>query len=273
MQTKRPITSYILLIIYALIVLLPLLDLLSLSFKDLPGIIGHPFTPPATFRWSNYVNAWTQGDLGTFLINTAIVAVVSVAVILTFSSMAAYVIARIQFRGNQVIYLAFLAGLALPIQMIAIPLFILMRQLNLLDNLLSLILVYSASGMSFSVFLLVNFIRAVPKDLEEAAVLDGASHFQTYFHVVLPLIRPSLSTVGLLNFVQAWNGFFFPLILLSDPSHMTVAVGVLSFVGQYATQWNMLLPALVIVMLPTIIVFAIASRQFVRNMTAGAVKL
>lgn len=273
METKRPIISYLLLIICALVILLPLLDLLSLSFKDLPGIIGQPFALPKVFQWSNYVNAWVEGSIGTFLLNTAIVAVVSVAVIIAFSSMAAYVIARFEFRGNQFIYLAFLAGLALPIQMIAVPMFILMRQLNLLDNLLSVILVYSASGLSFSVFLLVNFIRSIPKDLEEAAMLDGASHVQSFYHVILPLIRPSLTAVALLNFVSAWNGFFFPLILLSDPNQMTVAVGVLSFVGQYATQWNLLLPALVMVMLPTIVVFIVASRQFVRNMTAGALKL
>ncbi|HEY7415399.1 MAG TPA: ABC transporter permease subunit, partial [Ktedonobacteraceae bacterium] len=109
--------------------------------------------------------------------------------------------------------------------------------------------------------------------LEEAALLDGASYFQIYWRIVLPLIRPSLGTVALLNFISAWNGFFFPLILLSNPDQMTVAVGVLSFVGQYATAWNLLLPALVIVTLPTAIVFIIVSQQFIRNMTAGAIKL
>lgn len=273
MQTKRPWISYVVLIICALIVLIPLVDLVLLSFKDLPDIVGHPFSLPNSWHFQNYIDAWNQGNLFSFLINTAIVAVVSVVIILLFSAMAAYVIARFEFRGNQLIYLGFLAGLALPIQMIAVPVFILMKQLNLLDNIFSVILVYSASGMSFSVFLLVNFIRSVPKDLEEAAFLDGAGYFQTFTRVILPLVRPALSTVGLLNFVSAWNGFFFPLILLQNPDHLTVAVGVLSFVGQYATQWNLLLPALVIVMIPTILVFFFASKQFIRNMTAGAVKM
>ncbi|SFU45158.1 carbohydrate ABC transporter permease [Alicyclobacillus macrosporangiidus] len=273
MQAKRPWIQYVILVIYALIVILPLLNLVFLSFKDLAGIAQHPFGPPATWHWSNYAQAWTDGNLLTYLVNTAIVSVLSVFIILLFSSAAAYVLARFEFRGNQLIYLTFLAGLALPIQMIAIPLFILMKHLNLLDHLLSVVLVYSASGLSFSVFLLVNFIRSVPRDLEEAAFLDGANHWQVYIRVILPLIRPSLTTVGLLNFIHSWNGFFFPLILLSNPEHMTVAVGVLSFIGEYATQWNLLLPALVIVMLPTIIVFVIASRQFIRNMTAGAIKI
>ncbi|WP_067930053.1 carbohydrate ABC transporter permease [Alicyclobacillus kakegawensis] len=273
MQAKRPVISYLLLILCALVIVLPLLDLVSLSFKDLPGIVGHPFSLPEKIYWSNYATAWSDGRLGRFLINTAIVSVVSVAVIILFSSMAAYAIARFQFIGNQLIYLGFLAGLALPIQMIAVPLFILMRQLNLLDNLISVILVYSASGMSFSVFLLVNFIRSVPKDIEDSALIDGAGYFHVFYRIILPLIRPSLTTVALLNFVSAWNGLFFPLVLLSNPDHMTVAVGVLSFIGQYATQWNLLLPSLVIVMLPTLFVFIFASRQFIRNMTAGAVKL
>ncbi len=273
MEFKRPVVAYVILAIAAIVALYPLLDMVLMSFKSLAGIISAPFSLPSTWHLANYSTAWTQGNLLSYLVNTAIVAVVSVAAIIFFSSMAAYVIARFSFKGNQLIYLTFLAGLALPIQMIAVPLFILMTQLHLLDNLLAVILIYAASGMSFSVFLLVNFIRSVPKDLEEAAFLDGASYFQTYWHVILPLIRPSLSVTALLNFINAWNGFFFPLILLSNPNRMTVAVGVLSFVGQYSTEWNLLLPALVIIMLPTIIVFVIVSRQFIRNMTAGAVKM
>jgi len=165
-----------------------------------------------------------------------------------------------------------LAGLALPIQLIAVPLFIIMKNMNLLNNLLSVILVYVASGMSFSVFLLVNFFRTIPVDLEEAARIEGANVVQIYALIMLPLVRPALTSVGLFNFVSAWNALFFPLIFLSAKSQMTVTVGVLSFVGQYSTQWNLLLPALVIVILPTVVVFSLASRQFIRGLTAGAVR-
>lgn len=265
--------SYAVLTVYALIVLLPLLDLLFLSFKSLPEIIGQPFSPPSSLQPGNYADAWTQGNLGTYLFNTAVVSVVSVGAIILLASMAAYAIARFEFPGNQVVYMFFLAGLALPIQMIAVPLFILMRQLDLVNNLLSLILIYTASGLSFSVFLLVSFVRNIPRALDESAFLDGANEVQVYWHIIFPLLRPALTVVALLNFLTTWNGFFFPLILLTDPSKMTVAVGVLSFVGQYATQWNLLLPALVIVMIPTVIIFAVAAKQFVRNMTGGALKV
>lgn len=270
---RSTLVAYGVLGAYGLLVLLPIADMVLLSFKSLSGIVSRPLALPTHWAISNYVQAWQEGNLATYLINTSIVAVVSVAGITFLSSMAAYGIARLQFAGNQWVYLLFLAGLALPIQMIAIPLFILMHHLDLLDHLASVILVYTASGLSFSVFLLVNFIRNVPRDLEEAAFIDGAHHFHVYWHVVLPLVRPSLFTVAILNFIAAWNNFFFPLILLTNPDRMTVAVGVMSFVGQYSTQWNLLLPALVIVMLPTMIAFVFVARQFVRNMMAGAIKL
>ncbi|QSO53996.1 carbohydrate ABC transporter permease [Alicyclobacillus curvatus] len=261
------------LILYALIVVLPVIDLVLLSFKSYAGIVGNPLTLPHVWHWSNYVKAWSQGDVGQYLINTTIVSVASTIMVLVFASMAAYVIARFSFRGNQVIYLSFVLGLAMPITLIAIPLFVLMRQLNLVDNLWSLILVYSASGIAFAVFLLVNFIRGVPRDLEEAALIDGAGYMQIFTRIILPLIRPSLTTVAVFHFVNSWNGFLVPLVLLQSPSRFTVTVGVLDFVGEYNTQWDLLLPTLVMVMLPTLIVFVIASKQFVRNMTAGAVKL
>ncbi len=270
---NRSIVVYAILILYAILVIFPLGNMILLSFKSLGGIVGHPLRWPSHWYVSNYEEAWQEGNLLDYLLNTTFVAMISVTVISFLSSMAAYAIARFHFRGNQFIYLMFLAGLALPIQMIAIPLFILMRQLDLLDHLASVTIVYIASGLSFSVFLLVNFIRNIPRELEEAALVDGASYWQIYWHVVLPLIRPSLSTVAILNFIAAWNNFFFPLILLTNPSRMTVAVGVMFFVGQYATQWNLLLPALVIVTLPTMLAFIVVSRQFIRNIMGGAIKL
>ncbi len=268
----KKLAVYAVLTVFAIIVILPIADMILMSFKSLAGIVGQPLSIPHHWRFSNYGLAWSEGNLLGYLINTAVVAVLSVVLIVFLSSLAAYGIARFKFVGNQAVYLLFLAGLALPIQMIAVPLFILMRQLSLLDHLASVTIIYIASGLSFSVFLLVNFIRHVPRELEEAAFIDGATHFQVYWHVILPLVRPSLSTVAVLNLISAWNNFFFPLILLNNPQRMTVAVGIMSFVGQYATQWNLLLPALVIVMIPTVIAFIVVSRQFVRNMMAGAVK-
>ncbi len=267
------VAQYAVLVLYGIIVLFPLLDMVFLSVKSLPGIVSYPFRPPHAIEWQNYVTAWTQGDIGRYIFNTVWMALASVLVVLALSSAAAYVLGRYSFRGNQTIYLMFLAGLALPIQLLAVPLFVIMRQLNLLDDPLSLVVIYGSSGLSFTIFLLTNFARSIPKELEEAAFMEGASPFRVYLQVVVPLMRPILGTAALFNFVGAWNGFFFPLILLSSTSSMTVSVGVLSFVGVYSTQWNYLIPALLMVMFPTVLVFVLASRQFIRGLTAGALKV
>jgi raffinose/stachyose/melibiose transport system permease protein len=264
--------THTVLTVYALIVLLPLLMVVYLSFKDIAGILGTPLSPPSQLHPENYTTAWVEGGLGRFLINTIVVAGVSVAMILAFSSLAAFVIARYRFRGNQLLYLFFISGMALPIQIVALPIFVMIRNLHLLDSLWALILVFSSGGISFSMFILVNFMRTVPGELQEAAVMDGAGPMGIYWHVVLPLIRPAIGIVAIFQFITAWKEFFLPLLLVQNPQHMTVAVGMLSFVGEHTTEWQLLLAALVIVSLPTLIGFLLVSKQFQRNLTAGAIK-
>lgn len=265
--------SHTILVFYGLIVLVPMLFVVYLSFKSLAGVVATPLSLPKPFQPQNYSTAWSSGDLGRYLLNTLVVAVVTVALVLACSSLAAFVIARYRFRGNQLLYLFFVSGLALPIQIIALPLFILMRNLGLLDTLPSLVLVFAASGVSFSVFLLVNFMRTVPGELQEAAVVDGAGPLQIYWHVVLPLIRPALGIVAIFQFMAAWKEFFLPLLLVQSPKNMTVSVGVLSFIGEHTTQYQLLLAALVIVSLPSLIGFLLVARQFRRNLLGGAVKM
>lgn len=267
-----PVVEYGVLIVYALIVLLPLALLFLLSVKSLAGIVAHPLHIPRAFQWSNYAHAWTQGNLGRYILNTLWMSVASVAVVIFAGSLAAFAIGRYRFRGNQVLYLTFIAGLAFPVQMLAVPLYSLLNTARLIDNPLSLVVVYGSTGLAFAVFLLTGFARGLPKEYEEAAVVEGASPFYIYRRIALPLMRPILATVALFNFVTSWNGFFFPLILITSRSQMTVTVGVLSFVGQYQTDWQYLIPALIIVMLPPIAVFIVASRQFVRGLTAGGLK-
>lgn len=272
-RRRAAAVSHTILVIYGLIVLVPLLFVVYLSFKSLSGILATPMSLPDRMHFENYTQAWSEGDLLRLLVNTVVVALVTITVILAVSSLAAFVIARYHFRGNQLLYLFFVAGLALPIQIIALPVFILMRNLSLLNSLWSLILVFSAGGVSFSVFLLVNFMRTIPAELQEAAVMDGAGPLQIYWHVVLPLVRPALGIVAIFQFIAAWKEFFFPLLLIQSPKSMTVPVGVLSFVGEHSTDWNLLLAALVIVSLPTIVGFLLVAKQFRRNLMGGGVKM
>ncbi|MFT4043087.1 MAG: carbohydrate ABC transporter permease [Gordonia sp. (in: high G+C Gram-positive bacteria)] len=258
---------------YSLIVLLPLLFIIYLSVKDLPGIVGTPLSVPHSIQTRNYTQAWADGSLGRFLLNTVIVAVVSVAGILLFSTLAAFVIARYRFTGRQLLYLFFISGMALPVQIIALPVFILVKDIHLLNSLASLVLVYAAAGISFSVFLLVNFMRGIPDELQEAAVIDGAGPARICWHIVLPLVRPAFAIVAIFQFLAVWKEFLLPLILVQDPAKMTVGVGILSFVGEYGTQWDLLLAALAIVSIPSIVGFLLVARQFRRGLMSGGVKM
>lgn len=264
---------HILLLGYAAVVVYPLLIMIASSLKTTGEIYDNPLSLiPQTIRFANYANAWEQANFGTYFRNSIFVGFVSVFFILFFGSMAAYVLARFPFRGNRAIYLLFLAGFMIPVRLAIVPLFIMMRDLRLLDTLWSLILVYIAAGMPFTIFLMVNFFRHIPSDLEDAAVLDGAGPFQVYYQIMLPLVRPALATVGLFHFLNVWNDFFFPLIFIRSEDLRTVPLGVSTFFGEYSNDWALLFAALSISIVPVIIVYLLASKQFISGLTAGAIK-
>lgn len=263
----------ILLLSYAAVVVYPLLIMMVSSLKTTAEIFESPLgLVPDTLRWANYLDAWNQANFGIYFRNSIFVGVVAVVLILFFGSMSAYVLARFSFPGNRVIYLLFLAGFMIPVRLAIVPLFIMMRDLRLLDTLWSLILVYVASGMPFTIFLLVNFFRHIPRDLEDAAVLDGAGPFQVYYQIMLPLVRPALATVGLFHFLNVWNDFFFPLIFIRSEELRTVPLGVSTFFGEYTNDWALLFAALSISIVPVIVVYLLASKQFISGLTAGAIK-
>jgi raffinose/stachyose/melibiose transport system permease protein len=270
---ERHLGAHLVLALYAVVVVLPLLFVAFLSFKDIPGILGTPLKWPTHWYTDNYSQAWTSGSLLRLLVNSVLVAGGADLAVLLLSSLVAFVIARYRFTGNQALFLFFMSGMALPIQLVALPVFILVRNIGLLNSLWGLVIVMAAGGMSFSVFILTNFMRGIPMDLQEAATVDGAGPLRVYWHVVLPLVRPALSIVAIFQFLAIWKEFFLPLLLIQDPNRMTVAVGLLNFVGQYSTQWQLMLAGIVIVSLPTIVGFMLVARQFRRNLMAGAVKL
>lgn len=263
----------LLLIGYAVLVVYPLLIMVASSLKTTGEIFANPLSLiPESIRLGNYAEAWNQANFGTYFRNSIFVAVVSVLLILLFGSMAAYVLARFSFPGNRVIYLLFLAGFMIPVRLAIVPLFIMMRDLRLLDTLWSLIVVYIASGMPFTIFLMVNFFRHIPRDLEDAAVLDGAGPFQVYYQIMLPLVRPALATVGLFHFLNVWNDFFFPLIFIRSENLRTVPLGISTFFGEYTNDWALLFAALSISIVPVVVIYLLASKQFIAGLTSGAIK-
>ena len=268
----KKVLTHLLFIGYSMTVIYPLLLVLFNSFKSTQEIFSSPYGLPTSLKLDNYINAWETANFAGYFKNSLFVTLVSIVLILFLSSMASYVLARFKFKGNILIYFFFLLGLMLPIRLAIIPLFILLRDLGLLDSYTGLILVYVASGIPFSIFILYTFFQSIPEELSEAARVEGASSFKIYYMIMLPLVRPALATVAIFNFISLWNDFFFPFILLRDPEKYTLPVGLSKFFGEYSTDWASLFAGLSLSIIPVVIVFFILSKQFVEGLTAGAVK-
>lgn len=262
----------VILSVLAFISLYPVFVMFVSSFKTQLDIFMHPFALPSKFNLANYVTAWAQAQMGTYFINSVAVSTSTVVLIVLFASMAAYVFARFQFPGKQLLFLLLLAGLVLPGRLALVPQFILVRNLGLLDHRTALVLIYTAGAMPFSIFILTNYLQTIPHEIEESAVIDGASVWVRYARIMLPLSRPGLATIAVFNLVGVWNDFFLPLIILRTPAKMTIPVGLTVFFGEYTVQWNLLFAALALASLPMIILFLLMTRQFIQGLTAGALK-
>ena len=262
----------IVLIVWAFVNLFPVGIMIFSGFKDTREIFLSPFSLPAEWSLDNHIEAWNEANFAQYFINSVLVSVISIGTILFTSSMAAFVIAKYHFPGRRLLFLFLISGLALPVRLAIIPLFLLVRSLGIQDTLISLILVYTAGGVSFSMFLLTNFFAGIPNEFHDSAVMDGAGNFRIYAQIYLPLLRPALATVAIFNFINVWNDFFFPLIFISSERKMTIPLGIQSFFGEFSVQWDMLFSALSIAVVPMIIFFLILSRQFISGLTEGAIK-
>lgn len=263
---------YALLVGYGLTVIYPIFLMLLSSFKSGREIMRDPFALPQSFTLGNYVEAWTAGNFSTYFGNSVFVTACALLLVLALGSLAAYPLGRYAFRGKQWLMLYFLAGLMLPVRLGILPLFFLMRTLGLLNTPWSLILVYAASGLPFTIFVLASFFETLPRELEEAARLDGASEFRIYAQVMLPLIRPALATVAIFNFIPWWNDFFFPLIFIRAERFKTLPLGLFSFFGEHQNDWALLFAGLTITALPLLVLYLFASRQIIKGLTSGALK-
>lgn len=263
---------HIVLGIYALIVLYPLVTMLLSSLKTTRELYTNPYGWPAQPMWSNYVKAWKEANFALYVKNSLWVTGTSTAAIVFCASMASFVLGRIPFRWNPWVYFLFVAGLVVPSRLSVIPLFLLIRDLKLFNSHFALTLIYTAGAMPFSIFLLTTFFRQIPKELEEAAVVEGAGLFTVYWRIMMPLVRPALATVAIFEMLHIWNDFFWPLIFLRSNKLMTIPVGLSVFFGEYATDWATLFAALAISIVPILIMFVVLSRQFIAGLTAGAIK-
>ncbi|MFD5029962.1 carbohydrate ABC transporter permease [Streptomyces sp. NPDC058405] len=266
--------SHGVLVIWAVLVVLPLLWAVMTSFKDDRSIFTSPWSLPDTLHFENWSRAWTQAHMSDYFLNTVLVVAGSLIGTLLLSSMAAYVLARFEFPGNRFIYYLFIGGMSFPIILALVPLFYVMNNLGLLNSIHGLILVYIAYSLPFSVFFLTAFFKTLPTSVAEAAIIDGASHTRTFFQVMLPMAKPGLISVGIFNFLGQWNQYLLPTVLNTDPDHKVLSQGLVQLaVSQgYKGDWSGLFAGLVMAMLPVLAAYIIFQRQVVAGLTAGALK-
>lgn len=259
---------------YAVIVVYPMFWLIATSFKDSWGIFKNPWALPEKMNWINFYNAWVKAQLGHKFLNSLIVDVSALFFILFLSANAAYVLARFDFPGNKVIFYLFLSGMALPVFMLIIPLFILMQQLHLLNTRIGLIVVYTVYSLSFTIFVLRGFFRTLPQELAEAALIDGCSPFGVYWKIMLPLAKPGLVTAGIFVFIGLWNEYPLALVLCNLDRLQTLPLGIasLTMTLKYQSDWGALFAGLTIVVIPTVIIYSLFQKQIQAGLTAGAVK-
>ncbi|MDR2311708.1 MAG: carbohydrate ABC transporter permease [Brucellaceae bacterium] len=270
----RSIAAHAILILYTLIALFPVVIIIINSFKTKAAIFRSPLSLPntETFSLIGYQTVMTQGNFFLYFQNSMIVTVVAIALVLIFGAMAAFALSEYRFRGNTLMGLYLALGIMIPIRLGTVSILELMVASGLVNTLTSLILVYTAQGLPLAIFILSEFMGQVSKDLKDAGRMDGLSEYRIFFRLVLPLVRPAMATVAVFTMIPIWNDLWFPLILAPSEETKTVTLGAQMFIGQYVTNWNAVLAALSLAILPVLILYFIFSRQLIRGITAGAVK-
>ncbi|MDQ7906121.1 carbohydrate ABC transporter permease [Phytohabitans sp. ZYX-F-186] len=242
------------------------------GFKDNGQLSTNPFGLPDPWVPENYTIILGSSGFWRPMFNSTLIALTTVVVLVLVASMAAYVFARFNFRGREVLYTLFAAGLMFPFTVAILPLFVLLRELSLLNSPLGVILPQVAFGLPMTVIILRSFFRTIPGEVEEAAILDGCTPFGFFWRILLPMARPALATVSVLSVVASWNNFMLPLVVFTDPSWWTLPVAVQQFQGQYADDTARVLAYVVLAMLPALAFYAVAERQLVGGLASGATK-
>lgn len=273
-NTANLIAAHGILILYTVIALFPVFVILINSFKTRRAIFREPLALPDadSFSTVGYETVFNQGDFFGYFQNSMIVTVASLFFILLFGAMAAFALSEYRFRGNTLMGLYLALGIMIPIRIGTVAILAMMVDTGLVNTLWALILVYTAQGLPLAVFILSEFMRQVSDDLKNAGRIDGLSEYTIFFRLVLPLVRPAMATVAVFNMIPIWNDLWFPLILAPAEATKTLTLGSQVFIGQFVTDWNAVLSALGMAILPVMVLYVIFSRQLIRGITSGAVK-
>ncbi|KAA0697839.1 carbohydrate ABC transporter permease [Neorhizobium sp. P12A] len=261
-----------LLALNALIMLYPLFVMVLSAFKTNAEIFSSPFALPNSLSFANLQKVWDQTNFLRYMLNSFGVTFASIALILIFGTMAAYAIARYEFRLGGAVLMFFISGMTVPLKLAIIPLFIQLNALHLIDTYAGLVLVYVAMGLPSAVFILTGFLRTLPRELEESARMDGASELLIMLRIMLPLAKPAMVIVMIQNAVPIWNDFFFPLILITSDDLKTLPQGLTVFIGEFTTDWGVMFTGLTLAALPITLLYIVLSKQFIAGITQGAVK-
>jgi raffinose/stachyose/melibiose transport system permease protein len=264
---------WISLVVVALVWIAPFFFILLTSLKTRPDLIKTgAYGLPTEIAWQNYSKAWNRADLSTTFLNSAIISFTKVPLGLFISSLAAFALTRLRFRSQQALFILFVAGTLIPVQVALGPLFRMILEMGLLNKYLGILLPYIAFGVPYQVFILRGFFRTIPRELDDAARIDGASAFGLYWRIILPLARPALAALFILDFVATWNEFSIALVILQRQDSWTVPLSFQAFMGQFGNNYTELNAAIVMAILPVVIVYLLFQRYFVSGLASGAVK-
>lgn len=268
------LTSQTVLVIWTVLVVAPLLWTVMSSFKTTEEIFASPFALPTSLQLENYVNAWTLAGIGSYFVNSVLVVTASLALTMVLGAMSAYVLARFPFPGRGAVRTLVVAGLTFPIFLAVVPLFFILQQAGLLNTLPGLVAAYTAYAYPFTVFFLVSFFEELPAEISEAAAIDGASEWRTFFQVMLPMARPGMAAVAILNFVGLWNQFLLPVVLNTNQSNYVLTQGMASFASQagYSVDFGALFAGAVTTIVPVLAVYLVFQRRLQGSVVQGSVK-
>jgi raffinose/stachyose/melibiose transport system permease protein len=272
MRDKLLPLQYAALLIFALIILTPLAIVFFGAFKTSAELFNNPFSIPKAPVFENFHAAFVQGNMLVYFKNTIMISIISLIAVLFLSTITSYAITRNGFKFGDRLYVYFIFGIIVPAQAVMIPTYMMIAKLGLVNTIWSVILIYTASTMGFSIFILSGFFRTIPRELDEAAVIDGCNEFQAFWKVVLPLCLPAVSTVLILNLLFIWNDFYNPLLYIRSEEIKTISLGLSKYMGRYLTNYPIMFAAVVMASVPVIAVFVILQKQFVSGITAGSVK-
>lgn len=266
----RSVISLLLLLFTSITLILLVITVMN-SFKSSSELASNTFGIPKSITFDNYVAVITEDHFFRYLVNSLVITLISIFLLLLLSAMVAYGISRYEFKRKEVVSTYFLVGMMFPVQLCVMPLFVILRNLQLLNTITGVILLYVA-GMSFPVFTLTKFFRNIPASIEESARLDGASEFRIFFSIILPICKPVLATLGLINGIRIWNDFYVPMVFLSDSSKRTLMLSVYKYMSDFIRNWDLTFAAVVLTLIPILVLYFAFSSQIVDGVTDGTVK-